>query len=140
MLPDFDYGMKPTPIRQALGYDEDAARTQAPRRPAPGVAGAAARIAALSKPVNGSPRALSTPSQAVSPAAAPRPAGLSSRLQPAKSAGRPASVPPGRKTVKPPVVKPATGRTARPTPGARPARGSASGLHQAPGKAKARRR
>jgi ATP-dependent RNA helicase RhlE len=40
-LPAFDYGMRPSEIRQALSYDDEWTR---PRRPAAGIASAAARI------------------------------------------------------------------------------------------------
>jgi ATP-dependent RNA helicase RhlE len=62
-VPAFDYGMRPSEIKQALTYDDEWAR---PRRPVAGLASAAARIAG-NAPVRppATPRTSPTPAPAV---------------------------------------------------------------------------
>ena len=104
MLPDFDYGMKPTQIRQVLAYDDGA---RAVRRATPGVASAAARIAAAPRTANGQPSGASLSGAAAASAAraasAPRPA-----VKPKSAPARAAS------------ARARTVRGAKPRPKARP--------------------
>ncbi|HET7226365.1 MAG TPA: DEAD/DEAH box helicase [Candidatus Eisenbacteria bacterium] len=48
--PDFDYGMRPSEIKQALSWEDESPR---PKRPASGVQSAAAKIAAVPRPAAG---------------------------------------------------------------------------------------
>jgi len=123
LLPDFNYQMRPTEIKQAVSYDD---RHRAERRAA-GVVAAAGRIAQgarASDVAKGGGR----PSPAVSVKPAPaRPATTTASRPAAKPAARPAPKPapkpaarPARKpAARPAAKKPASGRPAARRPAAR---------------------
>jgi hypothetical protein len=110
MLPDFDYGMDPTEIKQVVSYDED---TQAGgRRPAAGVAVAATRIATHGR-ATGTSRAAT-----VNGPARPRPGVARPTESPrgSRPGGSRPAVPARARSDKP------AGRSSKSRPAARPAR------------------
>ena len=94
-LPAFDYGMRPSEIKQALSYEDEWTR---PKRPVAGLAAAVSRIAA-------GPPARTTLPQAARPAAAPTP------VRP----GPPPPAIPAARPVPPPAPKKPLGLAGRPS-------------------------
>ncbi len=88
-LPAFDYGMRPSEIKQVLSYDDEWTR---PRRPLAGLPSAAARIAgsAAARPA-GATRGASPPSSATSARPAPSATSAPGPHSAAPAAKRPAS-------------------------------------------------
>ena len=110
MLPDFDYDMHPSEIKQLVSYDEESTPvSERPRRPAGGVAAAATRNATGARPAararGGAPGASGERKRA-DEAAHPRPA----RAAHAATKTRGSRAPARRKTARP---KPLKGMRAR---------------------------